>query len=233
LRPTQETRDQSVWDLAGNNVRYDDLYGKNDSYFGSEPSRLLREKHGLLDRTGPVLDVGVGQGRNALFLARKGFSVDAIDTSLVSIETVRSLAEREDLPIKTFHAGFARFCAEDRKYSGVLVLGLIQILSWEEISLLDQKADEWTGAGGLLFITAFTTHDPSFAVSMNRLEKIGRNSFADEQGNVRTYLEPGEVLGIFGGFTPLHHWEGLGREHRHPDTPPERHGMAEVVMRKM
>ena len=213
-------------------MRYDDLYSKTEAYLGNEPSNLLWEKYGLIDRSKPVLDVGAGQGRNAFFLARKGFSVDAIDNSLVSVETVKSVAAREGLPIRTFHSGFAEFRQENCMYSGVLLLGLVQILTRSEIGLLGQKAKEWTETGGLLFVTAFSTGDPSFSASAEHLREAGKNSFTDEEGNARTYLEPGEILSIFPGFARIHLWEGLGREHRHPGKPPERHGMVEAVLRR-
>jgi hypothetical protein len=30
----------------------------------------------------------------------------------------------------------------------------------------------------------------------------------------------------------LHHWEGMGPEHRHGDSPMERHAMTEVVFQR-
>lgn len=46
-----------------------------------------------------VLDVGCGQGRNALPLARMGFEIVGTDLSKVGIDQMNALAEREALPI--------------------------------------------------------------------------------------------------------------------------------------
>ena len=51
-------------------------------------------------------------------------------------------------------------------------------------------------------------------------------------GTVRTYLEPGELPKLFRGFSVVHYEERLGPEHRHGDGPPERHALAEAVMRR-
>ena len=65
---------------------FDELYRETPDFFGSEPSRLLAQFHHLIPADGFVLDIGVGQGRNALFLARKGVSVEGIDLSAVGHE---------------------------------------------------------------------------------------------------------------------------------------------------
>jgi cyclopropane fatty-acyl-phospholipid synthase-like methyltransferase len=46
-----------------------------------------------------VLDIGVGTGRNAIFLARNGFNVDALDGSVRAINELRAYAEAHALPI--------------------------------------------------------------------------------------------------------------------------------------
>ena len=82
-------------------------------------------------------------------------------------------------------------------------------------------------------MTAFTTADDGFASRRaSGAVQAGRNSFADGRGGVRTYLDLGELPGLFPGFAVLHHWEGLGPEHRHGDSPPERHALSEVVLRR-
>jgi tellurite methyltransferase len=47
-----------------------------------------------------ALDVACGAGRNALFLARAGWRVDAIDVSDVALRRLEERAGREDLPIR-------------------------------------------------------------------------------------------------------------------------------------
>ncbi|SDP20835.1 class I SAM-dependent methyltransferase [Lentzea jiangxiensis] len=56
-------------------------------FFAAEPDENLA---GYLERglvtPGRALDVGCGPGRNAVFLARHGFQVDAVDVSATAIE---------------------------------------------------------------------------------------------------------------------------------------------------
>lgn len=50
---------------------------------GSDPSLLLKNYLGLAS-CGNALDIACGNGRNSLFLAKKGFIVDAVDISTVA-----------------------------------------------------------------------------------------------------------------------------------------------------
>ena len=48
-------------------------------------------------KPGKALDLGCGQGRNALFLAQQGFDVTAVDQNELSLEILQSIVEQEDL----------------------------------------------------------------------------------------------------------------------------------------
>jgi tellurite methyltransferase len=213
-------------------MSYDETYKNTKNAFGTEPELVLRNYYRRMNKSRPVLDIGVGQGRNALFLAREGFTVDAIDPSRIAIETVSALAAQETLPIRTYPCDFATFVPPTDVYSGILVFGLIQILSWNAIEVLRGKLKHWTTEGSLVFVTGFTVADAAFADYARNWKSLGKNSFTDGGDNIRTYLEPGELLKLFEGYAVLHHWEGTGPEHRHGTGPLERHAMAEVVLQR-
>lgn len=63
---------------------YDGMYRNYPNFFGPEPDRRLTEHHQLLDKSKPVLDLGAGQGRYALFLAPRGYRVDVVEPSSVA-----------------------------------------------------------------------------------------------------------------------------------------------------
>ena len=211
---------------------YDNTYRNSKDNFGSEPEPVLRDYYHKIDKSGPVLDIGAGQGRNALFLARQGFAVDAIDPSKVAVDTISASAAQEGLPIHSRQCGFELFVPRVDFYSGILVFGLIQILTWEDIDLLRQKIKQWTHKGSLVFMTGFTVADASFGRYSRTWKKIGKNSFAGEQGDLRTYLDAGEILKLFSEYEVVHHWEGLGPEHRHGSSPLERHALTEAVFQR-
>ncbi|MFJ5990625.1 class I SAM-dependent methyltransferase [Lentzea sp. NPDC092896] len=67
-------------------------------FFAAKPDENLAEylERGLIT-PGRALDVGCGPGRNALFLARNGFQVDAVDISATAIRWATERAEGLDV----------------------------------------------------------------------------------------------------------------------------------------
>jgi 2-polyprenyl-3-methyl-5-hydroxy-6-metoxy-1,4-benzoquinol methylase len=69
---------------------YHALYKGGDP-FGINPAEIV-ERILKYKSSGSVLDIGAGQGRNSLFLAKSGFSVEAIDSSEEGLKKTRSKA---------------------------------------------------------------------------------------------------------------------------------------------
>lgn len=210
---------------------YEEVYRTESAYFGDEPAPLLTRFADRIPNGDRVLDIGVGQGRHALFLARRGIEVVGIDRSAAAIETTRIMAEREQLPLTLWQGSFETFEPE-QPFDAALVFGVLQEVSVELGQRLCEHVDRWTRPGGLLFLVAWHRDDPAFARLEQTAERIGPNSFRLPGGEVRTYLEPGEILERFAAWTPVHHVEGLSPEHRHGDGPPERHGWVELLAQK-
>ena len=67
----------------------------------AEPSPFLRSLEEVLPRKGRALDVAGGDGRNALWLARRGLAVTVADVSGVGLERARDRASAEGLALDT------------------------------------------------------------------------------------------------------------------------------------
>ena len=63
-------------------IKWNDKYLQRESL--TDPSRIVT-KHYALSRQGKALDIAAGNGRNSVFLARHGFSVEAVDISDVGL----------------------------------------------------------------------------------------------------------------------------------------------------
>ena len=80
-------------DAAAQAVEWDARYGERDGamWSGRPNGRLVAEAADLTP--GRALDVGCGEGADAIWLARRGWTVTAIDVSAVAIRRARQAGE--------------------------------------------------------------------------------------------------------------------------------------------
>lgn len=78
-------------------TRYQDA---GDEYlFGTEPNHFLASKAHLFTENQKALSLGDGEGRNSVWLAKKGLDVTAVEISPVAVGKARKLAERHAVNI--------------------------------------------------------------------------------------------------------------------------------------
>ena len=211
--------------------RYDEYYRTTPEVFGCHANTILVDHFDLIDTTSPALDIGCGQGRNSLFLARKKVSVHALDPSIEAVRAVDASARAKDLPIRAIHGGFEDLEPIPGGYGTIMAFGVIPDLRRQLVTALAETIADNLAPRGLLFITGFGTWDPAFGRHRREWTEETENSFCSLDGLIRSYLEPGELASLFPAFDVVFSWEGLGPEHRHGDSPVERHGLAEAVLR--
>ncbi len=209
---------------------FDDAYAHAAAVFGSEPERTLLDFQARIDPKRPVLDIGAGQGRNALTLARGGIAVDALEPSQAAADGLASRAQIEALSLVVHRESFETFAGRAEGYGAVLTFGLIPLLDGRGVERLVQRTADWLRFGGLAFVTAFSTDDPAYPRIARSWRKTAERSYVNPAGERRTYLLPGEIVELYAGFDVLHLWEGLGPEHHHGDGQLERHAMIEAVL---
>jgi tellurite methyltransferase len=211
---------------------WNDLYSGTSDYFGRDPDPSLVKFVDHLDASRTVLDIGCGQGRNTLYLARREFTVDALDPSQVALDQLAAVCAGDDLSIRTIHGTIQDLGETGRDYGGILVFGLIPVLFRPEIVDLVRVVMTHLGEGGVLIITAFGTWDPDCTSRSTEGSSVGHSLDRAPRDRGRTYLEPGELASLFPDLELVHSWEGLTPEHRHGNGPLERHGRAEAVLRR-
>ena len=87
--------------------------------YGEAPNNFIKENSELLLNAKTVMCLGEGEGRNAIYLADKGLSVEALDISDVALRKLRRRAKESYVFIKTRHTLF-EYWQPDTLYDAVV-----------------------------------------------------------------------------------------------------------------
>jgi SAM-dependent methyltransferase len=99
---------------------WDEAYRKAPKLWGGEPNRFVAEQLGDR-RPGRALDLGCGNGRNALWLARAGWQVTAVDFSAVALAAGAEQARAGELEIAWLRRDVTEYVPEPGGYDAVVV----------------------------------------------------------------------------------------------------------------
>lgn len=80
---------------------WNNKFSNQDFFYGKNPNKFLESKLELLKGCKKLLCLGEGEGRNAIFFAKNGFDVTAIDASNLGLEKLDKWSKEENLNIKT------------------------------------------------------------------------------------------------------------------------------------
>ncbi|MCL1824194.1 MAG: methyltransferase domain-containing protein [Oscillospiraceae bacterium] len=97
---------------------YENTYRSSDEYYwGVTPSLTCLKVLALLppDKRLKVLDIGCGEGKDAVFFARCGYDVSAFDISDAGIEKTKRLADKAGVHVNAFKADICDYRL-DSKY---------------------------------------------------------------------------------------------------------------------
>lgn len=98
------THSDSGWIDEHGKPDWNARYGESDRIWSGEPNgALVAEVAGL--RPGRVLDVGCGEGADAVWLAKQGWTVTALDVSDVALARARAAAEAAGVSVTWLHSG--------------------------------------------------------------------------------------------------------------------------------
>lgn len=98
---------------------WNNRYSVDHFIFGTEPNGFLASVASRIP-LGPVLCLAEGEGRNAVFLARLGHEVTAVDQSETGLAKARSLGQTNGVEIHTQVADLENYHIEQGAWSGIV-----------------------------------------------------------------------------------------------------------------
>ncbi len=92
--------------FPGGSSFYDEDYRKEEYFWGVEPNRYCYKVLEMMPPVRPLklLDIGCGEGKDAVFFARCGYDVSAFDISEAGLEKTRRLADKARVSLRVFRA---------------------------------------------------------------------------------------------------------------------------------
>ena len=135
---------------------YEERYNRSGYYWGKLPSHSCYRVLQMLpaDRPLRLLDIGCGEGRNAVFFARNGYQVTAFDTSHKGIEKTKQLAADAGVPIEAFVADINEFRLTV-PFDVLFSTGVLQYVPPEQRKDLFANYRTYTNPGGLNVFSVF------------------------------------------------------------------------------
>jgi SAM-dependent methyltransferase len=163
-------------------VMFNNIYKTTKPGFATQPNALLVSTvEGR--KPGRALDVGMGQGRNSVFLALKGWDVTGFDMSDDGIALARKNAEQAGVKLNAI-----------RETEGAFDYGIGQ---WDLIVFMYEP-----------FPVTSAAYVDRLRQSMRAGGIIVIESFGEEEevaGRPATAIDPGRLLAAFKGFRLLHY----------------------------
>ena len=196
---------------------WEDAY-KDDSVsaFGTQPNATIVEFQHLFDKSWSVLDVGCGDGKNALYLASLGYdNVDAFDLSESGIAKLNRIAAAGNIQVNSWAQDLTRF-EFTKQYNLILSFGTLHLVSKEDWKNFIRAAKQHTAAGGIHIIQLFTNVLPAspdiapFAIGL-----------ADDE----------EIKELYCGWEILQ-FKSYTFEDEHPGVPRHFHASNKIVAQK-
>ncbi len=141
-----------------NPTDYDEVYARPEFYWGKQPSamcdRVIELFASRLDSGPRLLDLGCGEGRNAIYFAKHGFEVTGVDTSAPGLEKTQRYAEEAGVVIKTVHADLTEYEPEG-KYDVIFSGGTLHNVPIEARVECLERYKEATSASGVNVLSVF------------------------------------------------------------------------------
>jgi SAM-dependent methyltransferase len=132
---------------------WNERYSAEEYAYGTNPNKFLEANVSSIPK-GKVLSLAEGEGRNAVFLAKQGYSVTAVDASLVGLNKARKLAEDNGVIVEFIHTDLAEYDLGENKWDGIV--SIFCPLPSSIRKQLHKKVEAALKRNGLFLLEAYT-----------------------------------------------------------------------------
>ena len=163
---------------------WNNRFSQDDFLFGTDPNEWLREHTNVWQTPSRILSVADGEGRNSVWLASKGHTVDAFDLADVGVAKARRLALANNVAVNFVVADCDTFAWRNDYYDGVAAI-FIQFADPALRERLFTNIVRCLKPGGTLILQGYTPKQLEYrtggppVLSHLYTEDLLRKSFSD------------------------------------------------------
>jgi 2-polyprenyl-3-methyl-5-hydroxy-6-metoxy-1,4-benzoquinol methylase len=174
-----------------------------------EPEWRLVEYAPIIPK-GRVLDLGSGEGRNALFFARMGYEVECIDISETAVTRSLERAKSANLQLKARVADLRGMTIPEGRYTLIIVAWVLQFFAEAEIEAIVDRVKQGLTKGGAVYVGVFSQENLRFDSRIH-------------------YFTRDEIFSLFSDMEVIYNAEGIMLDLSHGE--PHHHGFVEHMSR--
>lgn len=192
-------------------------YQEDDTIaFSDQPNTTITKFEHLLHMQSKVLEAGCGEGQNAVYLAQKGYQVDAFDLSEHGIAKLKRRCEQSNAQVNAFVADLTTYQFK-QYYDMILCFGTLHFVDKDGWKRFISNAKEYTNIGGIHIMQIFTDAVPAsediapFAIGL---------------------AKDGEMKDLYTDWDILQ-FKSYVFEDEHPNVPKHMHASNKIVARRI
>ncbi len=181
------TEDRGSGKVKQDQDKWDARYREKEFIDKREPDPFLKKHVRSLPR-GKALDLAAGEGRNAVFLAERGFAVEAVDISKVALTRARKLARERGVKIRTIAADLDNYPIPNEVFDLIIDFYFLDRRLFPRIKRGLKK-------GGMVVFETYLLEQKACGLR--------------DPINPKYLLKPNELLRLFRDFRILFYREGI------------------------
>jgi len=208
--------------LKNNNNRFDEFYQQNEMSFGSEPTEEIDIAVKDIKKNGIALDLGCGDGRNSIHLAKKGLKVDAVDSSKTAVKKLMEYSDKFDLQdkIDVFQSDIKRFDFKKEYYDIIVGITILDHLAKTNIRPIFDKITKSLKLGGKIVLKVHSTADPGYSDKEKNQSELSKM--------INHYFDKNELKDLLeSDYDIIHYEESKQLDQTHGE--PHYHGFVTAV----
>ena len=223
--------------MIGEARHFNEEYAKlkeNNNLFGNafELNKDLEKYINIIPKA-DVLDLGIGEGKNSLQLAKEGFNVTGVDITPKALEICKDNATKYNVSLNLYNQDIRNFNIEKDKYSLIMSSNVLYSMHKKDAKRIIENMKNNLLGGGLIFVQFYSKDEPNLRKQSLKVEyKICENYILQDTQYNRyySYYTKEEVLDLFKGFTTLYIADSYDLDMN--DGNPQYHGVITYIGRK-